>query len=571
MNKPNKFDGKSRNLYIIKKMLKYFALENPFHKIVVVCILLSIICVKKLEVEIKILTGEFIKSTETKNLTMKLTKIFAFEILCLILLELKHIFFFNVYGKEISRVCIEAMRNILQRKSLNSKECQNGKLQNNFNIGSLGMAKLLYLVFLNVISNVIGVVVLLHKMKTKWSFLFVSLTFVIIIICSIIQFAMISVEIAYKQLSNTISGVEKKIINDTITNFENIKASGTEENEIIRYERIIRNFEKNISLYKFISNSTKMVIKAVFSITRFTVFILYIKISDENAIEKVILFSTLFALVEKEATRMGKTYDNFKRNILDSHLICQYLDNERKCIKNYELSGPITQIQIKNLSILNENRCLFNNFDLKIYQGDKIAVLGKNGIGKSCLFKALLNLRDFQGNILINGIELTDIKEKSFRKRVGYVPQKITLFDDTIYYNLTYGVNDIDNDTIYNTCMMIGLHDNINSKNDRYNSRVGEGGAYLSGGEQQKIIIARALLRNPDVLLMDEPCSNVDDRSNQNLMRYIQSTQNKIIIVIMHDVKYLRYFNKFLYIDETGITIENDLNVLLQYIERNEV
>lgn len=558
---------KPTNLSVIRKTVYFFVVENSNYKFILLGVLSSIVYVKIKEIDIKMWTNKMIETKRKDEMMRQVIEIFTYEIITHIVLELKYVFFINVYGREISRVCTEAFKNIMKKKTISTEECQNGVIQNNFHIGSLGFAKLLSLGILNILSNMIGISILLLRFKKNFDFVFMLCISVAVALCSVIHLAMISAEIHYKKISNTNLGKEKKVIYDVIMNFENIKASGTEEKEILRYEQSIRTFQKGISLYRFIYSTSRVLNKVLFSIIRFLVFLLYIYTTKTDICDKIAVLNSLLLLVEKETTRMGKVYNNFRRYLLDSHFIHQYLEVERLDKKMYNLNESIIKIELKGISIRNNDAYLIQNFNLTINPGEKIAVFGRNGIGKSCLINTLLSFREYEGIIHINGIDLHDIDEGSYKSCIGYVPQKIILFNDTVYFNLTYGTINKTWADVIKVCTQIGLHGNIIKRSQGYNSQVGEGGRFLSGGEQQKIMIARAMLRNPDVLMMDEPFSNLDDKSYRTMMYLMREMKDKIFIVILHHTKYLECFDRFLYFNEYGIRECGDVNEIIHLME----
>jgi len=151
------------------------------------------------------------------------------------------------------------------------------------------------------------------------------------------------------------------------------------------------------------------------------------------------------------------------------------------------------------------------NINLKINSGEKIAFVGESGSGKTTLVKLLLNLYKWEkGEILINGYNVKDINMNYLRERIAYISQDIFLFSGTIYENLTLGIENPDMETVIDAAKMAKAHDFINQLPLRYETMLEENGSNISGGQKQRLAIARAILKKPDILIMDEATSNLD-------------------------------------------------------------
>ncbi len=195
-------------------------------------------------------------------------------------------------------------------------------------------------------------------------------------------------------------------------------------------------------------------------------------------------------------------------------------------------------IRINNATFRFENSetCLFNDFNLEIKKGSVVGFIGKSGSGKSTLADLVMGLLTLEkGEILVDTIDIqSDIK--SWQKKIGYVPQSIYLTDDSIASNIAFGVDPdkIDWDLVKNAVNMAQLNELVDSLEEGLLSNVGEGGARLSGGQRQRIGIARALYRNPEILIFDEATSALDNETEKAVMHSIYEIKNKTILIIAH-------------------------------------
>jgi len=172
----------------------------------------------------------------------------------------------------------------------------------------------------------------------------------------------------------------------------------------------------------------------------------------------------------------------------------------------------------------------------EIPAGKNIAVVGHSGSGKSTLARLLFRFYDVQsGKILINEQDIRDVSQHSLRAAIGIVPQDTVLFNDTIYYNIAYGRPDATQEEVYAAAESAHIHDFIQSLPQRYETIVGERGLKLSGGEKQRVAIARTILKNPDILIFDEATSALDSKSEKRIQTELRRIAlNRTTLTIAH-------------------------------------
>lgn len=230
-------------------------------------------------------------------------------------------------------------------------------------------------------------------------------------------------------------------------------------------------------------------------------------------------------------------------------------EEEQKKMALTSLRGPIT---FKDLSFRYGTRKLvLEDIDIAMNPGEKIALVGESGSGKTTLVKLLLNLYTWEkGEILINDNNIKDIQTDVLRDKIAYVPQETFLFSGTIYDNLTLGLDQADMEQVVAAAKMAKAHDFINALPLRYNTRLEENGANLSGGQRQRLSITRALLKQPDILILDEATSNLDSITEKAIERTIEEhTKDIATIIIAHRLSTIKRCDK-IYVMEAGKIIE---------------
>lgn len=193
------------------------------------------------------------------------------------------------------------------------------------------------------------------------------------------------------------------------------------------------------------------------------------------------------------------------------------------------------------------------SFELKA--GQKMAIIGKTGSGKTTIADLLVRMYDVkEGSISIDGKDVRAHNLFQLRRAVGYVPQDVFLFSDTIAHNIAFGKRDVDRDTVENYARHAAVHDDIMELSDGFDTFVGERGVTLSGGQKQRVSIARAFLKQPDIVLLDDCLSAVDTKTEQQILGYLSGAlANKTAIIITHRIYSLLEFDKILVLEDGRI------------------
>src|SRR5256885_11890277 len=198
--------------------------------------------------------------------------------------------------------------------------------------------------------------------------------------------------------------------------------------------------------------------------------------------------------------------------------------------------GPAT-VEFRRADFFYEpERQILHGVSFTIPAGHRVAVVGHSGSGKSTLARLLYRFYDISsGAILVNGVDIKDLGQKSLRAAIGIVPQDTVLFNDTILYNIRYGRPEASDAEVIEAARAAHIHDFIETLPQKYESMVGERGLKLSGGEKQRVAIARALLKNPRILIFDEATSALDSRAEQAIQAELERiAEGRTTLVIAH-------------------------------------
>jgi ATP-binding cassette subfamily B protein len=275
-------------------------------------------------------------------------------------------------------------------------------------------------------------------------------------------------------------------------------------------------------------------------------------------------YSVLIFLIQRllwPLTRLGETFDQYQRAMASTNRVMNLLDTPI-AIHTGDIPLPVSsvrgELEFKHVTFAYHGRNpVIQHLSLHIPAGQTIAIVGSTGSGKSTLVKLLLRLYEVQsGNITLDGIDLRNLKLRDLRACIGLVSQDVFLFHGTVAENIAYGSPDAALDEAIAAAKIAEAHDFIMQLPQAYETIVGERGQKLSGGQRQRIAIARAVLKNPPILILDEATSAVDNETEAAIQRSLDRiTVNRTTIAIAHRLSTVRNAD-CIYVMELGKLVE---------------
>lgn len=233
--------------------------------------------------------------------------------------------------------------------------------------------------------------------------------------------------------------------------------------------------------------------------------------------------------------------------------------------KHIDIKG---EIEFRNVSFTYPDTGIvaLKNVSFKIKKGEKWAVIGKTGSGKSTIADLLFRLYDpTEGEILVDGVNIKDIQLNTYRKQIGFVPQDVFLFSDSIKNNIRFSDINISEERVFSAAKNASIHNEILDFPKQYNTLMGERGVTLSGGQKQRISIARTLIKLPEVIIFDDALSAVDANTEEKILANLnEAIQNKTVIIITHRIFSLLEFNKILVLHDGAIQEIGNHQTLMQ-------
>ena len=354
------------------------------------------------------------------------------------------------------------------------------------------------------------------------------------------------------QLSNNLMGITT------------IKSFTSEDYEIQRIETQSQAYRQ--------SNRRAIVLSAAFiPLIRVVIFLGFIATLFWGGLEVVAgrlsvgTYSVLVFMTQRllwPLTRLGNTLDQYQRAMASTNRVMNLLDTPI-AIRTGDIRLPVSsvkgELEFKNVTFsYNQRKPILQYFSLMLPAGKTTAIVGATGSGKSTLVKLILRLYEVQyGTIYLDGIEINNLNLKDLRRAIGLVSQDVFLFHGTVAENIAYGSFEATNREIVTAAKIAEAHEFIVQLPDGYNTIVGERGQKLSGGQRQRIAIARAVLKNPPILILDEATSAVDNETEAAIQRSLERiTKNRTTIAIAHRLSTVRNADCIFVMDE-GIVVES--------------
>jgi len=329
---------------------------------------------------------------------------------------------------------------------------------------------------------------------------------------------------------------------DSLLNYETVKYFNNEQYELQRYDDKMATWE-----VAAIRNQTSLSVLnfgqgAIISLGITILMLLAGKgvVTGELSIGDLVLINAFLLQLYLPLGFLGFVYREIRHSLADMERMFSLLEEDIETVDKKDaqtLKVKRGEIQFEQVNFhYDANRQILHDINFTIEAGTKVAFVGASGSGKSSLVRLLFRFYDPQsGKITIDGIDIRDIKQQSLRQAIGVVPQDTVLFNDSIYHNILYGNPSADRQAVFDAAKQAHIHQFIERLPDGYDSLVGERGLKLSGGEKQRVAIARTLLKNPQILIFDEATSALDSHSEKAINQELQSiSTNKTTLVIAH-------------------------------------
>jgi len=469
--------------------------------------------------------------------------------------------------REVSLTIFKHLHSLSLQFHLNR---QTGALSKFIDRGTKGIDFLLRYVIFNVVPTFIEIILVTIILLNLYGYFYALITIITITIYVILTFAITQWRVQFRRDMNSAdNSVSTKMI-DSLLNFETVKYFNNENLEFNRLDVSLKKYElaANKSRHSLSLLNIAQIIVIMSGITIMLVMTAFGIRSNDISIGGFVVINAYMLQLYQPLNFLGSVYREIQQSLVDMENMFNLLDEKSKVkdsLKQLNINNK-TEIKFSNISFgYDERRTVIKDISFDVPNGKKVAIVGPTGAGKSTISRLLFRFYDPTiGSIYINDENINSISQHSLRKIIGVVPQDTVLFNDTIHYNISYGDPKASEDDIINAAKNADIHDFVISLPDGYETIVGERGLKLSGGEKQRVAIARTFLKNPKILFFDEATSALDSSTEKEIQKNLENmSKDKTTLIISHRLSTAAYADNIIVLDKGSIIEQGSHNYLL--------
>nr|WP_315486537.1 ABC transporter ATP-binding protein/permease [uncultured Undibacterium sp.] len=459
--------------------------------------------------------------------------------------EMREFVFAKVTQRAVRTIALKVFRHLHALSLRFHLNRQTGGMTRDIERGTRAISSLVSFALFSIVPTLLEIGLVLTYLFVKYDKWFAIITILALVAYIIFTIAVTEWRTHFRRTMNELDSKASTKAIDSLLNYETVKYFGNEEYEARRYDHGLQSYEK--AAVK--SQTTLSLLNAGQSLIIATAVTLILWRAAQGVIDQtmtlgdLVLVNAFMIQLYIPLNFLGVLYREIKQSLADMEKLFALMDQNKEIADKenapaLQLQGhlsPEVVFQSVNFSYEEKRQILFD-VDFKIAAGTTTAVVGHSGSGKSTLSRLLFRFYDIQsGAIQIAGQNILDMTQHSLRQAIGIVPQDTVLFNDTIAYNIAYGKPGATHDEVIAVAKAAYIHDFIETLPDGYDTMVGERGLKLSGGEKQRVAIARTLLKNPVIMIFDEATSALDSKSEQMIQAQLkQIAKSRTSLVIAH-------------------------------------
>ena len=479
--------------------------------------------------------------------------------------ELRELIFAKVTESAVRKVGLQVFNYVHALSLRFHLSRQTGGMTRDIERGTRGIQSLISYSLYSIIPTLIELLMVLGYFFFVYNIWFVVITLIALTCYIVFTIVVTEWRTNFRRQMNDLDSKANQRAVDSLINFETVKYFGNEQYEAIRYDDNLKKYaqaavksQKSLALLNFGQQTIIGIgLICILGIASSGV------AKGTMTIGDLVLVNVLMIQLYIPLNFLGVLYREMKQSLADIDRMFALLEahqevadksNALPLLVESPALGP--HVIFKEVSFHYEvNRQILNNVSFEILPGQTTAVVGHSGAGTSTLSRLLVRFYDVQqGAILFDGQNIQDVQQASLRQVVGIVPQDTVLFNDTIGYNIAYGKPGATQSEIEAAAKSAQIHEFIASLPDGYQSAVGERGLKLSGGEKQRVAIARTLLKHPALLIFDEATSALDSETERSIQNELNDlARNRSTLIIAHRLSTITHAHQILVMEEGAI------------------
>jgi ABC-type transport system involved in Fe-S cluster assembly fused permease/ATPase subunit len=427
--------------------------------------------------------------------------------------------------------------------------------------GRTGIEVIVRMVILQLIPTIVEVTLLMGVLLWKFDWRYVLATMITVVIFMYYTYLATEwrIEIRRKMNESDTDANTKAI--DSLLNYETVKYFGAEEREATRYDRSMERYER-ASVKTYTSLAVLNTGQAIIFTAGLTATMVMCAIgvrNGQNTVGDFVMVNAMMIQLYQPLNFMGMVYREIKQAIIDIEKMFSVLSRNPE-IKDVPGARPLVvtsgNLRFEDVRFsYDPERAILKGLSFEVPAGKTVAIVGPSGAGKSTISRLLFRLYDVSsGKILIDGQDIRNVTQTSLRAAIGMVPQDTVLFNDTIRYNIRYGRWDASDAEVEGAAKLAQIDPFIRMSPKGYETQVGERGLKLSGGEKQRVAIARTILKAPPILVLDEATSALDSHTEHEIQEALERvSRNRTSLVIAHRLSTIVGADEIIVLDQGRI------------------
>ncbi|KAK3367834.1 P-loop containing nucleoside triphosphate hydrolase protein [Podospora didyma] len=443
--------------------------------------------------------------------------------------ELRNAVFSSVAQKAIRRVARSTFDHLLHLDLSFHLSKQTGGLTRAIDRGTKGISFLLTSMVFHIVPTALEISLVCGILTWNFGWEFAAITALTMTAYTAFTIWTTAWRTKFRRQANAADNKASTVAVDSLINYEAVKYFNNEHYEIGRYDKALQQYEKSsikvATSLAFLNSGQNIIFSSALTVMMW----LGAKgiVNGSLTVGDLVLINQLVFQLSVPLNFLGSVYRELRQSLLDMETLFN-LQKVNVAIKEKKDAKPLQltkggEIRFENVTFgYYENRPILRNLTVTIPAGKKVAVVGPSGCGKSTLLRLLFRSYDVQqGRIFVDDQDLRDVTLQSLRKSIGVVPQDTPLFNDTVEHNIRYGNLDAPIEEVHAAARRAHIHEGIVSWPHGYQTKVGERGLMISGGEKQRLAVSRLILKDPPLLFFDEATSALDTHTEQALMANI--------------------------------------------------
>jgi len=487
--------------------------------------------------------------------------------------ELRDIVFVRVTQRAMRRVALMVFRHLHALSLRFHLDRQTGGVSRDIERGTRGIATLMTFMLFSVIPTLLEIALVCGFLIAKFDYWFAVIALGTLVIYIGTTIAITEWRTSHRRTMNDMDSKANTKAIDSLLNYETVKYFGNEEYEAQRYDKNLQKYEgaavKNETSLGFLNAAQSAVVAIAVSLLMWRA--AQGIVTHKMTIGDLVMVNALLVQLYIPLNFLGVMYREIKQALIDMEKMFNLLREHREVADSPNAKALDTRagasIRFEQVNFgYDQRRQILFDVDFEVPAGETIAVVGSSGAGKSTLSRLLFRFYDVNaGRILIDGQDVRDVTQLSLRAALGIVPQDTVLFNDTIYYNIAYGRPAATREEVIAAAKAAHIHQFIESLPDGYEAMVGERGLKLSGGEKQRVAIARTLLKRPAILIFDEATSALDSKTEKAIQAELREiSTNCTTFIIAHRLSTVVDAHQILVMEQGRIVERGSFRHLLE-------